>query len=335
MSSAFSAPVQPGPAAKGGVPFVKAAAYAAGAPESLFEGCEKWANLYPNKYADPSTRQFPIFDPQSTVASALTYRYLGGPEDHPVAGRIKEAASAFGVESAWEVLKEPEPEQRYCLPEQKKYPVSTPEEAVKAAEYLSHHSAKFSETDRVKFAENLLEIDDGMQALPFKQRCAVERYAGLGAPSDLCAAFEPRIKLAGSDRELLKAVAKAESEVRDGGCPYKAASLLKTLDASMGWKLPDPYDHLTSLTPTAAKSAADSLIPAASGKVYSASDVESVSPDAFSPWGPAAVATITKRASLLSGPESSAVEAVLIASGVTPVADWFDRVPSLTNPHNP
>lgn len=336
IASSVRAPVSPGPASEDDPVRSDTIAAAArvkfAAPDALEPPADDaggWRGLPVDHYADPQTREYPIHTPQAAAASATSYCYLRGPDDHPVAERIKAACAAWGFPELWDRLRQhvadeiaaEKPPERYCWPEQKRYPVHTPDLVAKAAAYFVDWEAEMEPEECRIFARNLLDAADAVGGLPPGCRHRLEKAAGLGRPADSESAFGPRKAAArASGRwDLLRALTQAQQAVERGADGYAVANLLKQADTVCGWRFPDPTEALTGLTPTAAKEAARGLVVAASGRVYRRDDLARVPAELLAPWGIAAAATLAKRAQLLRSDTSGSIEAVVASAGVTPL----------------
>lgn len=289
-----------------------------------------WNSLYPDRYADPHTRCYPIHSPESTAASSIVYNYLGGDNTSVIGERIKKACVLFGLEDLMnkiaQVSTPPEPE-IYCLPSTRKYPVYNSQHVKVAYEYLDSFHNKFSEEDRKEFSENLLNAQDKYGGLNSEQVHRAQWLAGMGRPLNTEAAFITRKTAAhyNGNEKLYSALCKTEQQVKQGGDGYKAANLLKQVDRLMSWKFEDPTDYLTGLTPQRAKEAADTLVVSKAGNVYNLKDLESVPDNVAVNWGLAAAATLSKKASLLRDGEEGFEEAIN-EFGVKPIIRRTDHV---------
>jgi hypothetical protein len=310
----------------GAPPEVKAAA-AAQMPE--------WTNLPPVCYADEG-RSYPVHTPLAALVSAACY-VVSGAADTVAEARIKRACARHGLPGVWaEFAKRaaeaagPAEPGRYALPDQKRYPIDTPERVKRAAAYLAEYGPAFSDAERRTFAENLLAADAGVLA-PV-ERGAVEHAAGLGRPAvPLAQVFSPRKAAAAGRPELLRCLERLETAVAGGGCVYKAAAVLERVDRAMGWRFRAPGPLLTGLTPTAAKTAAAEFVRAPSGDWYRAADLTAVPASALVA-GYATPPVVSKEARVrLLEKYGAAFQDFLAGFGVNPVrpaaagrprADW-------------
>lgn len=288
-----------------------------------------WDSLYPDRYADPNSRCFPIHSPEATAASAIVYSYLGGDTESRIGQRIKRSCELFELDALLEKIAQidaPADPELYCLPSERKYPVSDAKQVKVAFDYLEQYHTKFSSNVRTEYANNLLTAHEQYGGLNNEQLHKTQWYAGLGMPMDVEEAFAPRKQAAyfSDNTTLYDALCKAEESVKQGSDCYRALDLLKNVDKVMQWKFTDPTDLLTGLTPQRAKEAASSLVVSKEGNVYNVRDLENIPDEVAVNWGTAAAVTLSKKIAMLREGDSGFEDAIN-HFGVKPVVRKVDR----------
>lgn len=307
------------------------------APDSVLDAPVASLSTQPalrGAYADDA-RVYPIHTPAAAWVSAA-YFLDNGSGNAKVAAEIKAALLRHRMWDEWERLAEAADMNRriksaaaattrFALPDQRRYPLDTPDDVARAVDYFDKYASAFDAAERKTYARSVVEaIKSAGLAAADDTMWRLEAEAGLGRLSKSWrAAVTVRTKLAADSPEVVDALDKAAAFPPPD--PLELVCALRELDKVAGWDLPDPLTAVIDETPTSAARKLASVVRAASGRWYSVGDVGAV-PEAEIDLlvAPVTVASGEKRAALLADPTTCpAFEALLVDRGVAHV--WQDR----------